>query len=72
MKKLKVLFAFLLVFTALVFADNKSIVIKSANIIIDVLEQKTFSRHITSNLIEIARNGHLLPEEEEYANLWVD
>ena len=63
MKKLKVLLIFLLVSSTILFADNKSIVIKSANIVIDVLEQKTFSRHITSNLIEIARNGHLLPEE---------
>ncbi len=63
MKKLKVLFIFLLVFTTLVFADNQSIAIKSANIVIDVLEQRTFSRHITANLIEIARYGHLLPEE---------
>lgn len=63
MKKLKVLFTFLLVSTTLLFADNKSIVIQSANIVIDVLEHKTFSRHITANLIEIARYGHLLPEE---------
>lgn len=63
MKKLKVLFTFLLVSTTLLFADNKSIVIQSANIVIDVLEQNVFQRHITSNLIDIARNGHLLPEE---------
>lgn len=63
MKKLKVLFTFLLVSTTLLFADNKSIVIQSANIVIDVLEQNVFQRHITANLIDIARNGHLLPEE---------
>jgi hypothetical protein len=63
LKKLKVLLIFLLISTALLFADNKSIAVKSANIVINVLEQKTFSRHITANLIEIARYGHLLPEE---------
>ena len=63
MKKLKVLLLFLPVFTTLLFADNKSIVVNSANIVIDVLEGKTFERHLTSNLIEIARYGHLLPEE---------
>lgn len=38
---------------------------QSAERIIDVLEQKTFQRHITADLIQIARHGHLLSESEK-------
>lgn len=63
MKKSKVLLIFLLFTTSLSFADNKSIVIQSANTVIDVFEDRTFVRHLTPYMIDIARNGHLLPEE---------
>ena len=63
MKKLKVLFIFLLIYTGLLFADNKSVVIQSANIVIEVLEERAFIRHLTPYMIDIARNGHILPDE---------
>ena len=63
MQKLRILIIFLLVSTGLLFADNKSIVIQSANIVIDVLEGTSSVRHLTPYMVDIARNGHLLPEE---------
>lgn len=63
MKKLKVLLVFFLISTTLLFADNKSVVIQSANTVIEVFEERTFVRHLTPYMIDIARNGHLLPEE---------
>lgn len=63
MKKSQVLLIFLLFTTSLSFADNKSIVIQSANTVIDVFEDRTFVRHLTPYMADIARNGHLLPDE---------
>jgi len=63
LKHIKVLLILLLIHTTLIFADNKSIVIQSANTVIDVLEERTFVRHLTPYIADIARNGHLLPEE---------
>jgi hypothetical protein len=63
LQKLRILIIFLLVSTGLLFADNKSIVIQSANIVIDVLEGTSSVRHLTPYMVDIARNGHLLPEE---------
>ena len=62
MKKLKELSILILVFTSLLLADNKSIVIQSASTVIDVLEEKSFVRHLTPYIADIARNGHLLDE----------
>lgn len=45
-------------------ADSKAIsATNSAQKIIDVLEHKTFERHITTDMFNIARNGHLLSDE---------
>lgn len=63
MKKPKVLLVFFLISTTLLFADNKSVVIQSASTVIEVFEERTFVRHLTPYMIDIARNGHLLPEE---------
>ena len=63
MNKSKVLLIFLLIVTTSLLADNKSIVIQSANTVIEVLEERSFVRHLTPYITDIARNGHLLPEE---------
>lgn len=63
MKNLKKLLILLLVFASILLSDNKSIVIQSASTVIEVFEERTFVRHLTPYMIDIARNGHLLPEE---------
>lgn len=63
MKNLKKLLILLLVFASILLSDNKSIVIQSASTVIEVFEERTFVRHLTPYIIDIARNGHLLPEE---------
>lgn len=63
MKNLKKLLILLLVFASILLSDNKSIVIQSASTVIEVLEGKSFVRHMTPFIIDIARNGHLLPDE---------
>ena len=35
----------------------------SANKLIDVIEEKSFEKCLTPNILDITRNGHLLPEE---------
>ena len=47
------------------YSDSKSIVTQSANTAIEVLEGKSFVRHMTPFMINIARNGHLLSEENK-------
>lgn len=63
MKQIKLILTLLLIHTTLLFADSKSIAIQSANTVIDVLEERTFVRHLTPYLVDIARNGHILPDE---------
>ena len=63
MRKLKVLLILFIISISFTFSDNKSIVTQSANTVIDVLEGRTFERHLTPFMIDIARNGHLLPED---------
>lgn len=63
MKNLKKLLILLLIFASILLSDNKSIVIQSASTVIEVFEERTFVRHLTPYMIDIARNGHLLPEE---------
>ncbi len=63
MQKFKVLLILFIITGNLTFSDNKSLVTQSANTVIDVLEEKSFERHLTPYMIDIARNGHLLPEE---------
>ncbi|MFC1565340.1 MXAN_6640 family putative metalloprotease [Candidatus Neomarinimicrobiota bacterium] len=63
MQKLKVLLILFIVSNSYIFSDSKSIVTQSANTLIDVLEGRTFERHVTPFMIDIARNGHLLSEE---------
>ncbi len=63
LKYIKVLLSLLVIHATLIFADNKSIVIQSANTVIDVLEERTFIRHLTPYMADIARNGHLLPDD---------
>ena len=63
MQKLKVLLVLFAISNNFIFSDNKSIVTQSANTVIDVLEGRTFERHVTPFMIDIARNGHLLSEE---------
>jgi hypothetical protein len=63
LKHIQVLLTLLLIHTTFAFADSKSITIQSANTVIDVLEERTFVRHLTPYLADIAHNGHLLPDE---------
>lgn len=65
----------LLIFGNSTFADVKALAAsQAAERIINVLEHKTFQRHLTTDLINIARNGHLLsePEKERLKNLGFD
>lgn len=49
-----------------VFADVKAIQAQqSAERVINVLENKEFQKHLTLDLLNIARNGHLLGESEK-------
>ncbi len=66
MYKLKVLLILVIITSNSILADNKSVVIQSANTILDVFEGRTFERHVTPFIIDIARNGHLLPEDIKY------
>ncbi len=63
MRKYKVLLILFIITSSFTFSDNKSVVIQSANTVIDVLEEKSFERHLTPYIIDIARNGHLLPAD---------
>ena len=63
MRKYKVLLILFIITSSFTFSDNKSVVIQSANTVIDVLEEKLFERHLTPYIIDIARNGHLLPAD---------
>ncbi|MBU0528752.1 T9SS type A sorting domain-containing protein [bacterium] len=62
MQKLKVLFT-LIILSSFIFSDNKSIVTQSANVVINVFEGVSSVRHLTPYMADIARNGHLLPED---------
>jgi len=61
--KIKALLTFFLISSVQLLADNKSVVTQSANTVIEVLEDKTFVKHLTPYIFDIARNGHLLPDE---------
>lgn len=63
MRKYKVLLILFIITSSFTFSDNKSVVIQSANTVIDVLEERIFVRHLTPYIIDIARNGHLLPAD---------
>ena len=65
MLKLKVLLILFIVAGSFTFSDSKSIVTQSANTAIEVLEGKAFVRHMTPFIIDIARSGHLLSEENK-------
>jgi len=52
------------IFGNLLFADSKAVSAShSAQRVIDVLEHRTFQRHLTTDIFNIARNGHLLSED---------
>jgi len=50
----------------MLIADSKAATaVESAQRVIDVLENRTFQRHLTTDIFNIAQNGHLLPEVEK-------
>lgn len=50
----------------ILFADSKAVsAAQSAERVINVLENNTNQKHLTMDLINIARNGHLLNDEEK-------
>ncbi|MFC1528252.1 MXAN_6640 family putative metalloprotease [Candidatus Neomarinimicrobiota bacterium] len=65
MQKSKVFLILFIIAGSFTFSDSKSIVTQSADRVIDVLEGKSFVRHMTPFLLDIARNGHLLSEENK-------
>jgi len=65
LRKLKVLIILFIISGSFSFSDSKAAVTQSANTAIEVLESKSFIRHMTPLLFDIARNGHLLSEDNK-------
>jgi hypothetical protein len=60
LQKLKVLIILFIISSNFTFSDSKSIVTQSAKTVIDVFEGKSFEKCLTTDILNITRNGHLL------------